>query len=177
MPAAAGPAAAARRRVRTCPAGLASASPAGHQTMLNPFSYWLLLIGVAAYALARGRTDERAAAMICVVATIASVLVNSPLTRRFTGVETGILIVDLLALAAFVAIALRTQRFWPLWVAGFQLTSTFAHALKAIHLSLVPQVYAAAERFWVYPIFLAIVVGTWRTQQRQRRQKMSLALP
>jgi hypothetical protein len=145
--------------------------------MLDPLSYWLLLTGVAAYAMFRGRTDERAAALICVVATIASVLVNSSLTRRFTGVETGVLIVDVLALAAFTAIALRTRRFWPLWVAGFQLTSTFAHALKAIHFSLVPQVYAAAERFWVYPIFLAIVVGTWRTQQRLRRQDMSPAAP
>ena len=145
--------------------------------MLSPFSYWLVLTSVAAYALLRGRGDERAAALTCVIATIASVLVNSPLTRRFTGVEMGVLVVDLLALAAFTAIALRTNRFWPLWVAGFQLTSTFAHGLKAVHLSLLPQVYAAAERFWVYPIFLAIVVGTWRTQRRVQRQKLSPVLP
>jgi hypothetical protein len=135
--------------------------------MLSPFSYWLVLIGVAAYALLRGRGDERAAALVCVVATVASVLVNSPLTRRFTGVEMGVLIVDLLALAAFTAIALRTKRFWPLWAAGFQLTSTFAHVLKAVHFDLLPQVYAAAERFWVYPIFLFIILGTWRSSQRE----------
>lgn len=145
--------------------------------MLSPLSYWLVLVGVAAYAMLRGRGDERAAALVCVIATIASVLVNSPLTRRFTGVETGVLIVDLLTLAAFTAIALRTNRFWPLWVAGFQLTSAFAHALKAVHFGLVPQVYAAAERFWVYPIFLAIVIGTWRTQRRLRNQSLSPALP
>jgi hypothetical protein len=145
--------------------------------MLSPFTYWLVLASVAAYALWRGRGDERAAALVCVVATVASVLVNSPLTRRFTGVEGGVLIVDLMALAAFTAIALRTSRFWPLWVAGFQLTSTFAHVLKAIHFSLVPQVYAAAERLWVYPIFLAIVVGTWRTHQRLQRQQQAVLLP
>jgi O-antigen/teichoic acid export membrane protein len=145
--------------------------------MLSPFTYWLVLASVAAYALWRGRGDERAAALVCVVATVASVLVNSPLTRRFTGIEAGVLIVDLLALAAFTAIALRTNRFWPLWVAGFQLTSTFAHGLKAVHFSLLPQVYAAAERFWVYPIFLAIVIGTWRTQRRIQQQAMAPALP
>ena len=145
--------------------------------MLSPFTNWLVLLAVAAYALLRGRGDERAAALTCVIATVASVLVNSPLTRRFTGVEMGVLIVDLAALAAFTAIALRTNRFWPLWVAGFQLTSTFAHGLKAIHFGLLPQVYAAAERFWVYPIFLAIVVGTWRTQRRVQRQRPSFALP
>ncbi len=145
--------------------------------MLSPFSYWLVLAGVAAYALLRGRGDERAAALICLVATVASVLVNSPLTRRFTGVETGVLIVDIVTLAAFTAIALRTDRFWPLWVAGFQLTSTFAHGLKAVHFGLLPQVYAAAERFWVYPIFLAIVIGTWRTQRRIQMQSLAPALP
>jgi len=134
--------------------------------MLTPFTYWLLLIAVAGYAFVRGRGDERAAASICVVATLATMIVNSPLTQRFARVESGVLAVDFLTLAAFTAIALRSNRFWPLWVAGFQLTSTSAHALKAIHFSLIPQVYAAAERLWVYPIFLAIIVGTWRTKQK-----------
>ena len=136
--------------------------------MLDPLSYWLVLSGVAGYALLRGKSDEQLAAVICVIATISTVLVNSPLTRRFTGVELGVLVVDLMTLAAFTAIALRTKRFWPLWVAGLQLTSTFAHALKAIHFDLIPQVYAAAERFWVYPIFLLIIIGTWRSSRQEQ---------
>ena len=32
----------------------------------------------------------------------------------------------------------------------------------------LPQAYAAAARFWVYPIFMIIVVGTWRTHHRGR---------
>ena len=136
--------------------------------MLSPLTYWLLLAGVTGYALLRGKSDEQIAAMVCVVATASTVLVNSPLTRRFTGVEMGVLAVDLLTLAAFTAIALRTSRFWPLWVAGFQLTSTFAHVLKAIHFGLLPQVYAAAERLWVYPIFLFIIIGTWRSSRREQ---------
>jgi hypothetical protein len=42
-----------------------------------------------------------------------------------------------------------------------------AHALKAIELDLMPQAYAAAARFWVYPIFLIIFVGTWRSSRRR----------
>ncbi|HVF37411.1 MAG TPA: hypothetical protein VNA29_05655 [Sphingomicrobium sp.] len=137
--------------------------------MLSPLAYWLILTGVAGYAFLRGRGDERAAALTCVIATIATILVSTPVSQRFADVESGVLIVDMGALIAFTAIALRSNRFWPLWVAGFQLTSTFAHALKAIHWELVPQVYAAAERFWVYPIFAAIVVGTWRNRRRLLR--------
>jgi hypothetical protein len=135
--------------------------------MLSPLSYWILLLAVTAYAFAKGRMDERMAAVICVAATIGTILVNSPLSVRFSSVEVGVLIVDVLAFAAFTAIALRTDRFWPLWVAGLQLTTTMAHFLKAVDLNLMPQAYAAAARLWVYPIFLIIVIGTWRSSRRR----------
>ena len=141
--------------------------------MLNPIIYHLLLIAVAAYAFLRGRSDERLAAAICVFATIATRLVLSPTTGRYTGVEIGVFLVDLLTLAGFVAIALRTDRFWPLWVAGLQLTTLVAHLLKAIEIDLLPKAYAAAGRFWVYPIFLIIVVGTWRSSQRARADRQA----
>ena len=136
--------------------------------MLSPTAYWLLLIGVSAYALARGKLDERLAAGICILATLATRFVVSPLTQRYSGVEVGVMLVDVLALAGFVAIALRTDRFWPLWVAGLQLTTMLSHMLKAIRLELMPQAYAAAERLWVYPIFVLIVIGTWRGHRRRR---------
>ena len=136
--------------------------------MLNPIIYHLLLVAVAAYAFLRGKSDERLAAAICVIATIATRLVLSPIANRYSGVELGVFLVDLMTLAGFVAIALRTDRFWPLWVAGLQLTTLVAHMLKAIQLDLLPHAYAAAGRFWVYPIFLIIVVGTWRSHQRAR---------
>lgn len=145
--------------------------------MLSPLFYWTLLLAVTIYAFARGRIDERSAAAICFVASIATVVVASPLSRRFTGMEVGVFAVDAMALLGFTAIALISKRFWPLWVAGFQLTSTFAHALKAIRLDLIPQVYAAAERFWVYPIFLMIVLGTWRGHRRRQHDASGTPIP
>lgn len=138
--------------------------------MLSPLQYWIVLLAVSAYAFARGRIDERVAVAICIVATIATRLVLSPLGNRFSGIEIGVFTVDLAALAGFVAIALRSDRFWPLWVAGLQLTTLVAHGLKAIEIDLLPQAYAAAARFWVYPIFLIIVIGTWRSHQRRLRE-------
>lgn len=138
--------------------------------MLSPIIYHLMLAVVAAYAFLRGKADERLAAAICVLATLATRLVVSPLASRYSGVETGVLIVDCLTLAGFVVIALRTDRFWPLWVAGLQLTTLVAHMLKAVQLELLPYAYATAARFWVYPIFLVIVVGTWRSHDRARRE-------
>ncbi len=145
--------------------------------MLHPIIYHALLIAVCAYAYLHGRRDERFAATICIVATLATRLVVSPVASRYSGVESGVFLVDLLTLAGFTFIALRTDRFWPLWVAGLQLTTMVAHGLKAIEINLVPQAYAAAARFWVYPIFLIIIVGTWRSHQRAPREGMSLPSP
>ena len=128
--------------------------------MLNPIIYIVMLAAVAVYAFLRGRSEERYAAAICILATVATRVAISPLADRYSGVEIGV------TLAGFVAIALRTDRYWPLWVAGLQLTTLVAHLLKAIQLDLLPHAYAAAGRFWVYPIFLIIVVGTWRSHRR-----------
>jgi hypothetical protein len=143
--------------------------------MLSPLAYWTILLAVSAYAFARGRLDERLAAAICIVATFVTWLFNSPLEVRFSGVEVGVFAADLFALVGFTLVALRSDRFWPLWVAGLQLTTTLSHMLKAIQFDLMPQAYAAAARFWVYPIFLIIVIGTWRSHQRSQSERRTTA--
>lgn len=142
--------------------------------MLSPLAYYSILFAVCAYAFLRGRMDERLAAGTCIAATVATNIVYSP-AGSFSHVEVGVLIVDALALLGFTLIALRTDRFWPLWVAGLQLTTLVAHVLKAVQLDLVPHAYAAAARFWVYPIFLIIVVGTWRSHHRTRDESRARA--
>ena len=143
--------------------------------MLSPLQYFALLLLVCGYAFLRGRGDERFAATVCVVASLASVIVVAPLNARFQGVELGILLTDGLTLVAFTILALRTDRFWPLWIAGLQLTTLISHALKAIELDLMPQAYAAAARLGVYPIFLIIVIGTWRGHRRRVEEQQLAA--
>lgn len=135
--------------------------------MLSPLQYFAVLALVCGYAFFRGRGDERFAATVCAAASVASVIAMAPLTQRYSQVEVGVLLIDALTLIAFTLLALRSDRFWPLWIAGLQLTTLVSHALKAVQLDLMPHAYAAAARFWVYPIFLIIVVGTWRGHRRR----------
>jgi hypothetical protein len=44
-----------------------------------------------------------------------------------------------------------------------------AHFMKAIDSDLFPQAYAAAGRFWGYPILLILAVGAYRTNMRTKR--------
>jgi hypothetical protein len=141
--------------------------------MLSPPIYYTILFLVSVFAFWCGRTDERVAAAICVLATFASNIVYEP-RDAYAGVEMGVFIVDATTFVGFTLIALRSERFWPLWLAGFQLTTVFSHLLKAVQLDLMPQAYAAAARFWAYPIFLIIVVGTWRSYRRRAESKRQL---
>jgi len=129
--------------------------------------FWVLLLVSCGYALWRGRKYERIAALVFIAATVLSILGHSPLRSRYVGIETSDLAVDTAVLLAVVAIALVSDRFWPLWAAGLQLVDSMSHVLRAIDADLVPKVYGAAERFWSYPILLILLIGAWRQHRRR----------
>ena len=133
---------------------------------MNIYFYLTLLTLSCGYALWRGDRDARIAALTCVVATVMTVIVLTPGSRRYALVESGVMVVDLATLGAFITLALFSKRFWPLWVAGLQMTASTAHALKLFDAGLVPLAYAVAERFWGYPILLIIAVGAFRHHRR-----------
>jgi len=130
--------------------------------------FWAFLLLTCGYALWRGRKYEQLSALVFIAASIASLLSHAPAQERYIGIETSDLVIDLAVLAALLGIALRSDRFWPLWVAGLQLTVTVSHVMKAIKPDLMPFAYAAAERFWSYPILLILFAGAWRQQRRRR---------
>ena len=136
---------------------------------MAPWLFRTLLIGIVLFALWRGGRDERIVAAVCLIGSIISQLVAAPISERFQNVELGVLVVDLMVLGGFLAVALRSYRFWPLWVAGLQLTTILGHILKGLDTALIPQAYGAALTFWGYPILAVLLIGTWRSQQRSRR--------
>jgi hypothetical protein len=137
---------------------------------MAPTLFRILLTIVALYVLLRGRRDERHVGIILVLGVIATHFAISPLSRRFAGVETHVMIVDVVVFAGFLWVALRSERFWPLWIAGLQLTTILGHVLKAVDAHLFSRAYGAALVFWSYPIVLILAVGTWRNHRRHLRE-------
>jgi hypothetical protein len=136
--------------------------------MLRLIIFNALLIGSCSYAWLRGREDERIVAAVCVTASLVSLAVLSSFRTLYSNVELGVLTVDMVTLAAFTYVALRSDRFWPLWVSGLQLTTSVAHFLKLFDPTLLPIAYSAAARMWSYPILIILAVGTWRSHRRPR---------
>ena len=136
---------------------------------MAPNLFRILLLLVAVYAFVRGSRDERQVGIVLVTGVIATTLALSPIAHRYNGLETAVMAVDLAVFAGFLWVALRSERFWPLWIAGLQLTTIIGHLLKAADADLFARAYGAALSFWGYPIVLILAIGTWRGTRRARR--------
>jgi uncharacterized membrane protein len=139
------------------------------EIIITVFRVFLPLVVI--YAFLRGSRDEQYVGIICVIGTLATSLVLSPVAERYQSVEMSVIAVDLGVLAGFVLVALRSTRFWPLWVAGLQLTAVMGHFLKGIDNHLLPRAYGVALGFWAYPIVIILAVCVWRTERRARAER------
>ena len=133
--------------------------------------YNLLLFGACGYALWRGKVDARIVAAAFFIGNFATFALRSHPSGGYSSLELGVFLVDIACLLAFTYAALISDRFWPLWVSGLQLTTSFGHILKAVDAHLLPLAYAASLRFWGYPILVILAVGVWRNQHRLHRER------
>ena len=132
----------------------------------NVLTYSVLLIGCFAYAWWRGGGPEKASASILIIGSFLTLVAVSRPGPEYISLEIGILIIDLVCMAAFVAVALRADRYWPLWLATLQIAGTAVHLIKFLHPETTRIAYAFLLAIWSYPMIVLICVGTWRHQRR-----------
>lgn len=135
--------------------------------------YFALLLSVMAYAFARGGRPERIAALVAFVASLLSHAAFSPAISRFAQVEATVLAVDVAVLGAFVALALKSDRYWPIWIAALQLIGVLAHFARLVDPSMMRTGYAFILALWSYPMLALIALGTWRQHRRTQTTKGS----
>jgi hypothetical protein len=116
-----------------------------------------VLVGTLSLAFVLGRRDERMGAGAVLAAALATPLVQN---RLFHGLELGILLVDLGLFLFLLTLALRSDRHWPMFAAGFQLTGALIHVFPGSMASLHPDAYADAAVVWAYPVLLSLLAGT-----------------
>ena len=130
-------------------------------------AYFLLLLGVTLYAFSKGGRDERLAILICLAASLASLGIMLPSDVDYRSLQPVVAGIDLIVFLSFVGIALRSERFWPLWVSGLQLTSATGHLLKFAEPDMVSLAYSASLAFWSYLILVILAVAVWRSHRRR----------
>lgn len=119
------------------------------------------VIVVCALAVLRGRRDEQLAAGVMLAAWALTMVV----ARGFMNLEWGILLVDFAALVGFVWIALRSDRYWPMFAAGFHLLAVVTHIARAADRAVGGWAYFTAELVWGYLLAFAIGYGAWTARK------------
>lgn len=126
------------------------------------------LVQVAAcfYALRRGGAPERwVAFMMAAAAALTAFLPFNP-DVTFFSLDEPQLLVDASLLLGLTGLALRADRFWPMWVAALQLIAITVHVVRGLDPTILPIVYNRSIGKLAYPMILLLVVGTYRHRQR-----------
>ncbi|WP_246848416.1 hypothetical protein [Sphingomonas beigongshangi] len=125
---------------------------------------------VCLIAFLAGGAPERWTAIIFIIgaaATFVAPFYNAQ--RPYGGLEPMLLAIDVLMLGGLVAIALRADRYWPLYVSALHLIGIAVHGVKAIQPALVPWMYAGASGKIAYPMLVLLAVGAVRHRKRVLR--------
>jgi hypothetical protein len=114
---------------------------------------------VCLYAFRKGGWAERLAAAGIIAATYLTVLVLSPVAVRFHHIEMPVAIVDSGLFVLLLFIALRTEKFWPLWLAAMQALTILSHLAPYVP-HVVPWAYHRAVVVWIYPMLVILGYAT-----------------
>lgn len=92
-----------------------------------------------------------------------------PGSQIFLDMDPGLVLIEMLVLAGMVAIALRANRMYTLWMAGFQLIALMAHFARGMADAISPIAYVI---MYVGPSYLQIItlaLGIWLHRKRVLR--------
>jgi hypothetical protein len=133
------------------------------------YYFYALLLAVCLYAFAVGGGPERLGAAAYALACVASHFVFSAPPIKFRSVEIGVFIVDVLVFIAFAVLALRANRFWPIWVSALLGLGVLAHLARWAGPDTMPWAYQLVLSIWSYPILAITAIGTFNHRRRLAR--------
>lgn len=130
------------------------------------YHFLALLVLSTLYALWAGGGPERVGAAVYAVSVAATHLIMSAHRQNWLNLEVGVFIVDAVTFLAFIPIALRADRFWPLWVSAFLGLGVLGHLGRLAEPGTLWWAYAVVLTIWSYPIVLLFALGTFLHRRR-----------
>lgn len=122
------------------------------------------VVAAALLAFGWGGRDEQLAAIGFLAATLATRMIQA----EYQHIEMSVLAVDFGLLLGLLALALTSDRFWPMYAAAFQLLALLVHVGSLTEQGNFAWAYAVALIFWSYAVIGALLAGTW-LEGRSRR--------
>lgn len=127
--------------------------------MTIPVLFWTLMILCCGYAALFGGREGRMMAALYVSAVILTVPAQLVQRDWGTGMNVPVFIVDLGLMIGLYVFAMRSNRYWPLWVAGFHIITLTAHLATLATPTYGSRVYYGLATLWAVPKLLVIAIG------------------
>jgi hypothetical protein len=120
-------------------------------------------MSVCALAVWKGRDEERLAAGGLLANWALSMVV---FRARSEDVQWPIILTDGALFALYLWIALRSVRFWPLFLASFALLVLLTHLAHGLDQGVSGWAYLTAELLWSYLMLVALGYAAWTANRR-----------
>ncbi len=130
--------------------------------------FWLFASLSCGFVLLHGEADGKKAAGSFGVAVVMTWLAQT-LDTEWRQTHWPLLAVDTGYLVAAYVFALRSDRYWPMWITAFQLLTVASHLATIIAPDFIPKVYSAIATMWVVPLLLSMVSGVYLDHRELRR--------
>ncbi|MEO0032850.1 MAG: hypothetical protein RIS94_2608 [Pseudomonadota bacterium] len=130
--------------------------------------FWLIVASNSVVALAFGRRAERAFALLLLGSSMISTLAQQ-LTGKVEMGTAAAFASDWAILAVVWVLALRSDRFWPVWFAGFQTLAIANQLLAMSEIGLRYRFLANMSALWALPAMVIMAWGTVLDHRRERR--------
>ena len=127
----------------------------------------MTLLGLTTlYALWAGGGPERVGAAVYALSVPITHLALLASNQHWRNLEIGVLIVDAVTFVIFIVIALRADRFWPIWVSALLGIALLGHLGRFVMPDTYWRAYAKVLAMWSYPILALMVLGTFLHRRR-----------
>jgi hypothetical protein len=132
-----------------------------------------LMVAVWLYAFIAGGRPEKVGATIYTLSCIATqISYDLSLRPAWASPEIGVFVIDILTLGLFVSLALRADRFWPIWVSALLGLGVLGHLARMAEPGMISWTYAVSISIWSYPILAGIAIGSFNHNRKKARAIM-----
>ena len=120
------------------------------------------MAGSCGYALLRGDPSAKVVATTVILGSLLSAVLIEQTSELWQGSEPGIFVIDGIMLVIFVAIMIKSDRFWPIWTTAAQLLSVLAHIGPLLRNAHIAVPFAVSEQLWSWFILAQLAYVTWQ---------------
>lgn len=132
-------------------------------------AFVLLLLAALGYAACRGGGPERAMVGISSAMVISDLVLHLFVPPGYASLDFGHFVIDGFGVFSTLVLALTAHRFWPILAAALHILPMMAHFSRAWDLAMHPAAYMILQVSWSWLVPPLLILGTWRHQQRVRR--------